>query len=181
MKELRIISVAFAFFLCICVNSELVQASESAGTTNSELGAVEAEDDSRGILTHLLLYIPNRVLDLLDIVRIRGRVGPGIGFGVRATKLAQANLASYACVYAGLPGPRMEAMPKLPVGLEVYTGLKFSIVEVDGELFGPDYSPTEFGLGGQFLLIGADVGIDPYEILDFAAGLFFIDLRDDDI
>src|SRR5262245_3153326 len=39
--------------------------------------AVLADDDGRDGLVHtILLYIPNRIFDLLDIVRARARVGP---------------------------------------------------------------------------------------------------------
>ena len=46
---------------------------------------------------------------------------------------------------------------------------------------GPDYGPTEIGAGVHLLIIGLDVGIEPFELLDFVTGLVFIDLRDDDL
>jgi len=45
-----------------------------------------------GPLMSIICYIPNRVFDILDIVRLRLRVGPGISVGVRATKPVSAFL-----------------------------------------------------------------------------------------
>ena len=59
-----------------------------------------------GVFTNILFYIPNRVFDVLDIVRLRLRVGPGISVGVRATKPLTAFIGPHMTVWAGLPGPR---------------------------------------------------------------------------
>ncbi len=37
-----------------------------------------------GPIKSIVLYIPNRVFDILDIIRLRLRVGPGISAGVHA-------------------------------------------------------------------------------------------------
>jgi len=144
--------------------------------------AVEEKDEGHSFGHKLLLYIPNRILDVLDIVRLRVRVGPGLAAGVRATKIAQAYVGTYASVYVGLPGPRLRPFPKLPVGLESYNGVALSVLDATASGgIGPDYSPTEFGFSVQPLIFGLDLGIDPWEILDFATGLLMIDLRDDDL
>lgn len=138
--------------------------------------------ESHGILHKVILYIPNRVLDVLDVVRCRVRVGPGFAVDARATKVVSAFAGSYASVYAGLPGPRNRPMPKLPVGLESRSGLQASVV--DGTQSGgidPDYGPAEIGVGVHALVVGLDVGIEPLEIVDLLAGLFFIDLTNDDL
>ena len=49
-----------------------------------------------GVITSIVCYIPNRVFDLMDIFRVRVRVGPGLSAGVRATKL----LSGYAGVHS---------------------------------------------------------------------------------
>lgn len=142
-----------------------------------------ATADTGNSLGHkLLLYVPNRVLDALDIVRLRARVGPGLAVGVRATKVASAYIGSYAAIYAGLPGPRLRPTVKLPVGLESYSGVDVSLAEatVSGGI-GPDYSFTEFGLSVHLLLLGLDVGLDPWEVVDLVTGLVLIDLRGDDL
>ena len=134
-----------------------------------------------GVIHAMLLYIPNRVLDMLDIVRFRVRIGPGIAAGVRATDTIDFFAGSYLSAYVGLPGPRMAPIVKPPAGAENYSGVEISHAEFMADLgSGPDYSPTEFGASAHALLLGADVGIDPVEVVDLLLGLLFIDLRQDD-
>ena len=146
-----------------------------------------AEDTSPAVEPHSILhkvvmYIPNRALDILDVVRLRVRIGPGVALDVRVTNLAAVFLGAYETVYAGLPGPRNGPTPKLPVGLENQIGAQASIVDVTAEgVAGPDYGPAEIGLGAQVLLVGFDAGVEPLELLDLVAGIFFIDLRADDL
>jgi hypothetical protein len=142
----------------------------------------EEENNDPGITHKILTYIPNRLLDVLDLGRLRVRVGPGMALGIRATEAADFFLGSYFTVYAGLPGPRNGHIPKLPVGVETKTGVEVSLADVTTEavLMGPDYSNTEFGFGFQALILGLDFGVDPFEFVDLAAGLFLLDLRDDD-
>jgi hypothetical protein len=140
------------------------------------------EDNGPGITHRIVTYIPNRILDVFDLVRLRVRVGPGIAVGIRATEAADFFFGTYFTVYAGLPGPRNGHIPKLPVGVETKTGVEVSLADVTTEavLMGPDYSNTEFGFGFQALILGLDFGVDPFEFVDLVAGLFTLDLKDDD-
>jgi hypothetical protein len=137
---------------------------------------------SHSFLHNVAMYIPNRFLDVLDVVRLRVRVGPGVAVDARATKVVSAFAGSYASVYAGLPGPRNCALPKLPVGFESRSGIQASLADatIEGPI-GPDYGPTEIGAGVQALLVGVDVGVEPLDMLDLLTGFLFIDLRDDDL
>ena len=128
----------------------------------------------------LLFYLPNRLFDLLDIARLRVRVGPGFAGSARATKPLSATVGFYSAVWAGIPGPRGKRTISLPVGFESMAGAKVSVADAaaDGGFY---YGNLEFGLGGQFLILGADVGIDPGEFLDFFGGLILIDFREDDL
>lgn len=148
-----------------------------------EAEATKAPAEERHSIFHkVALYIPNRVLDLVDIVRLRVRVGPGIAADARVTQLATVHVGAYDTVYVGLPGPRNQRMPKLPFGLERHTGVPVNAVDNPEDVkYGPDYGPTEIDLGLQALIVGADVGVEPLELLDFVAGIFFIDLRNDDL
>ena len=130
----------------------------------------------------VVMYLPNRVFDVLDIFRARVRVGPGAAVGVRATKYVSAYVGSYASVYAGLPGPRQRVTPRSPVGLESYNGISVSVADAtfDGGV-GPNYSPTEVGASVQLLLVGVDVDFDPVELVDFLGGFFFLKIRKDDL
>jgi hypothetical protein len=141
----------------------------------------EAEDESPGVLHHILLYIPNRIFDVFDIVRARVRLGPGLAIGVRATETVDVFLGSYVSIWVGLHGPRGEPSIPWPVGIESLTGAEISLAEatVGGDA-APFYGPVEFGASFQAFLAGVDVGVDPLEILDLVAGFLFIDLTGDD-
>lgn len=138
--------------------------------------ATEEKTPEHGLGHKLLFYLPNRFLDIFDFVRLRARIGPGLAVGARVTKPISVLFGGYASVYAGLPGPRMAPKIKLPVGIDNYAGLSFSFLG-----FTPEYSPTEIGAGCQLFLVGADIGVDPIEIVDLALGFLFIDLRGDDL
>jgi hypothetical protein len=148
---------------------------------------VTADDDEDeapgplGIGWGILMYVPNRLLDALDMVRARVRLGPGFAVGARATEYADVFVGTYASVYIGLPGPRGRKFPRLPAGLESKTGAEISVVDatIEGGM-SPDYGMTEFGFGFQAFLFGVDVGVDPFEILDFVVGFLTFDPMDDD-
>jgi len=170
MKRLLMAGLMLGIVLCTpCFG---VAAEEQAATTTK----------SHGVLHKIVMYIPNRVLDVFDIVRFRVRVGPGLAVDARATKVASAFVGSYASVYVGLPGPRNRPFPKLPIGFESRNGVQASVVDatVSGGV-DPDYGPAEIGVGVQALIVGIDVGVEPLEILDLLAGFFFIDLTHDDL
>jgi len=176
MKHSTMLLLLTGFIACAPCFAET--AAEKPPTEEEKAPAHE----SHSAIHKIALYIPNVILDLFDVVRLRVRVGPGIAADVRATKLASVFVGSYGSVYAGLPGPRNRRKPKLPIGLESRSGLQVSVVDGTADTnIGPDYGPTEIGLGVHVLIIGVDVGVEPLELLDFVTGLVFIDLRDDDL
>ncbi len=145
-----------------------------------DLCQVERESEP-GVAEQIFWYIPNRILDLLDIVRLRARVGPGFGAGVRVTKVAQAHLGSHAALYAGFPGPRERRIPKSPIGLECHSGVALSVLELSGGFgFDPGYTATEVGADLHLGIAGLAAGVDPVELADFFSGFFLIDIRNDD-
>ena len=131
-----------------------------------------------GVFTNILFYIPNRVFDVLDIVRLRLRVGPGISVGVRATKPATLFIGPHMTVWAGLHGPRGKPRLPLPFGFEARSGAQVSVVDLAKS--GAYYGPLEIGLEFQLFLIGPNVGVAPYELVDCLLGFFFIDIQNDD-
>ena len=167
-------------FLVAGLMSAIIVCTPCFGVAAEEQAAKTSE--SHGVAHRIVMYIPNRILDVFDIVRLRVRVGPGVAVDARATKVVSAFAGSYASVYAGLPGPRNRPMPKLPIGFESRSGVQASVVDatVSGGI-DPDYGPAEIGVGVQALIIGLDVGIEPLEILDLLAGFFFINLTNDDL
>lgn len=129
----------------------------------------------------IIWYVPNRLLDLVDIFRIRLRVGPGLSLNVRVTDYADIFAGTYYTAFIGLPGPRLQPDVRWPWGLEYEKGLKLMGVDATDDLdHEPDYTPTEFNAGIQLFILGLELGFDPVEFGDFFAGLFLIDLRGDD-
>jgi hypothetical protein len=128
----------------------------------------------------LVKYVPNRVLDALDVVRLRVRAGPGAAVTARASRDLSFFRGRYVALFAGLPGPRNRRWPRLPAGLESRAANEPD--ESVGALPGtdPGYSPSEWDLGFQAGVLGLEVGVDPLELLDFAFGLITLDPGDDD-
>lgn len=178
MKNL-LVSI-LAIFLCLM--SVCSYAEDNLSDSKEEQSFSSESEDEGSFIGGVLMYLPNRVLDLFDIFRLRVRVGPGIAAGVRVTEPLSLYAGSYATVYAGLPGPRLEPTIKLPVGFESHNGASLSVADatIDGGV-GPDYSSTEIGFSFHLFLIGFDFGVDPVEAADFATGVLAVDLRDDDL
>jgi hypothetical protein len=131
-----------------------------------------------GVIKTIVFYVPNRVFDLMDIFRVRVRVGPGISAGVRATRPLSAFVGLHSTVFIGLPGPRGSKKLPLPVGLDMRAGAQVSVADASAGT--PYYDPLEVGFEVQPLFVGVNIGVGGFEILDFLAGLVFIDLQDDD-
>lgn len=141
----------------------------------------EEKEEEHSLGHKVLFYLPNRVFDLCDMARLRLRVGPGLAAGIRVTEPVSAYVGSYVSVFAGLPGPRQAPKIPFPIGIESYNGATLSFVHIaTGAGLGPDYSSTEIGASLHLLIIGADVDVDPMELLDLVAGLVGFDPRHDD-
>jgi hypothetical protein len=134
------------------------------------------------IADRLLWYVPNRLLDLTDMVRVRLRVGPGWGVSARATDHFHFFGGNYRSAYVGLPGPRYPCRTRAPYGWEAQKGLIwFGVDATDSAAHPPGYSPTEIDVGAHLLFVGAEVGCDVVEIVDFLGGLIFLDPSGDDV
>jgi hypothetical protein len=155
----------------------------SARSQQSDVPIVASAAESRSVVSALVLYIPNRVFDLLDIVRVRARVGPGMAISARATETVNTGMGWYATFFAGLPGPRQAVEFPAPLGLETFAGIDLqpsgALVRHGG--YEPRYGAGEVGVSLHLLLAGVDLGIDLLEVADFAAGLVLLNPRRDDL
>jgi hypothetical protein len=124
--------------------------------------------------SQVLLWVPNRVLDFVDIFKFDLGAGPAAGAVLRITEYGQVGYRQMlpASVRVGILGRRFPAM-----------------VEHSNELgIGPAFlesqqrrvCPGEVGVGADLFLIGAYGGICVDELFDFLAGIFFLDVKDDD-
>jgi hypothetical protein len=126
-----------------------------------------------------LMYLPNRIFDLTDIVRLQVRAGPGWALGARATRAFPVFLGDYKATWIGLPGPRGRASIPLPVGLESQQGVSFGPALASGSQ-APHYGTGEFGAGVHIYVLGVDAGFDVVELADFFAGFACVDFAHDD-
>jgi hypothetical protein len=125
-------------------------------------------------------YLPNRVFDLCDVVRLRARFGTGFAAGARVTRYVPFFVGDYGAVWVGLPGPRGRPSLPLPIGTEHQAGVEVGPMAAGNQKHAPLYGKGEIGAGGMLYLVGADVGVDPYEVVDFLAGFALIDFAHDD-
>ena len=123
----------------------------------------------------ILLYLPNRFLDLIDIFRVDVGIGPAAGGVVRITKYGQAGYRTFAplSVRAGLMGRQ----PPLMVEESPEYGVGPSYVESKDREVGS----MEVGAGVDLFVAGGYIGVDFYQIPDFFLGFFGVDYADDDL
>jgi hypothetical protein len=158
------------------------RAEETDRAPNPEAPALEPTAVTRSSWgKRLFFYAPNRVMDLLDIFRLRFRLGPGLAVQFRMTDYGAFYVGKYDSVYVGLPGPRAPHRFRSPMGMESLHGIVLAGVDAtDDTRHGPEYGAAETDVGVQFLLVGAEAGFDAIELVDFLGGLLFFDPRNDD-
>ncbi len=123
----------------------------------------------------ILLWIPNRLLDVVDIFRADVGVGPANGAVLRLTQWGQA-------------GGRFFNPGSLRLGM---FGRDWPVMweEHDEYGVGPGFIKSkerrigkyEFGLGADLLIAGAYLGIRFDEVADFLVGIAGFDILDDDL
>jgi hypothetical protein len=127
------------------------------------------------LLLSLLSWLPDRLADAWDILRVDAGVGPGFGGTVRATRFLQASYREFE------PGSlRIGALGRrIPIMWE--DSSEHGVAPID---FAPstqrDICTYEIGAGIELFAVGAYVGFCPEEAVDFLAGLFFLDTEQDD-
>ncbi len=123
----------------------------------------------------ILLWAPNRIIDFYDI--FRADVGAGMSYGgvLRLSRHVQMGYRDIdpVSVRVGAFGRRA------PVLIEHSNefGIGPAFVESDDRRI----CDGEVGLGLDVFLVGAYGGICVEEVVDFVAGIFFLDVMGDDI
>ena len=145
---------------------------------STEAGSYKSEPIERvvgeraGVGKQILLYIPNRVVDALDMVHAGVGIPLSIGPDIRITKWIQ--LALQAGVGVGVGWDDRSHMPAwASASATAAFGPWRSGVGAGGA---PSIGDWEVGIGYS----GLKFGVDLSEILDFVLGWFFIDILEDD-
>lgn len=177
MREHRIRACAGALSACAL----LLAGAASAGPGPEAQAHAEARESSAGALAWAIAaYLPNRLFDLCDVVRLRARVGSGFAVGAHVTRYLPLFAGDYQAVWLGLPGPRGRARVPLPAGTEGQSGVDAGPARLASESNAPTYGVGEIGAGAMVYLVGIELGVDVWELVDFAAGLATLDLAHDD-
>jgi len=180
MRNILLLLIVVLFSLESLAVEAVADATEPA-TVSATGTEPEPAPRKHGVGHKILMYIPNRVIDLVDIFRLRLRVGPGVSATLRATAYAPAYVGVHKTAFVGLPGPRKTHRLRSPIGLESRKGIEMLVDATDDSAHDAGYSPTEVVIGAQLLLVGAEGGVDAVEIGDFIAGFLFFDPRGDDL
>ncbi len=156
----------------LCESSLFFTLQEEAEETE----AAEEEDEEQSTLATVLLYIPNRIFDLFDMVRAGVNVGPGLGLDVRATKYAKVQLISDTSVGVGF-----QSLRHLPVCARSQMKLGLAFISTPSmDILNWYYGDYDLRVELYLLLVGAHVAVDMGEIVDFVGGLFLWDPMEDD-
>jgi hypothetical protein len=139
--------------------------------------AAADEDEGRPLLVSALLYLPNRVLDLGDLLRFGVDAGPGIGLDLQVTRALQVKLLSRFSLGVGY-----QTLRHLPVKLSADAA--FAIGPLGGSPAGGlgwYRSDTDVRIELHLLVVGAHVAVDPVEWIDLPLGLIGLDPAADDL
>ncbi len=150
---------------------------------------------------HVLWYIPDRILDVFDIVSFDVHLGFGLWVDAHVTRAVQfafgarsvAGLGWHDHRSLGVLAQAEAGFNILPFGVEVISGFQAGTSGVQGGSFGegglhmfssPLYRDFRdywaIGGGATVLFAGAEADVHPVEIADFIVGLFFFDPLNDD-
>lgn len=202
MRKLMMLSVfmAAAAFFSVSADENQLEAEPAAQELSAD-SSVSSGEESDSFGKKLLMYIPNRLLDLFDIVTLELKSGAVIGAEARVTRAfgIGGEVGTYGSALKGynrqygfsitegaegqfLFGSAMDlARPIVWGDVERYwvQGTNFPLPS--NRIYkekARDYWALELGAS---CLLGVKVSIHPVAIADFLTGLILIDIEDDDL
>lgn len=167
------------------------------------LGTAGFNSRADEVWSKIALYLPNRILDAVDIFTVSVGVGPiakvelhatrafafGGGAGAQVMVLKGCNRQYGVCREAGY-SMSFAMFNKIDITRDGESRLVVPFIIDEDGFPRPGERIYEFyngaldywSLGGSMALgLAGSVAIHPIEIADFLTGIFFIDLKDDDI
>ncbi|MCO6430248.1 MAG: hypothetical protein J5J00_05255 [Deltaproteobacteria bacterium] len=136
---------------------------------------VEEQHEEYPWWTKALLWLPNRALDLIDIFRLDLGVGRSTGGIVRLSRYAQAGYRTMSPSSFRI-GAFGRDPPYLVESSNEYGVSPFYVHSKDRQV-----CAAEVGVGADLFLLGAYGGVCLDELVDFVGGIFFLDIKDDDV
>ena len=152
------------------------------GSISSPSPLVEVEDvvGEPPVILQVVMWIPNRILDALDIVRFGVGAGPGMGVDVRATRLAQVSAMSGMAIGLGWQGHWNS-----PVMTDTRMFLAAGPVTLGSTSLNPvfGWQRTDWEIRAEVhaAIVLAEAAVDLYQVFDFMVGILFFDPGEDDI
>ena len=158
--------------------------------------------DGSSIAWGILLYLPNRILDVLDLLNVETGVSAGVGVNVNVTEYgALGAQISAGEVLIGLDRRHLSSRASIRESVEIFpfelgamgeahasTGGARAIAYTKAGIKSPlddvyQKSRDFWAIGAEVQLIpmAFKVGIHPVEMVDLLAGFFFIDILNDDL
>ncbi len=165
--------IVLLIFLIIFNN--IIFAEPPTRSPNPGWSEMQVQETTRPtVLTQVLLWVPNRIADLVDIIRVDVGAGPSVGavvrlsenfqFGYRVMHPMSVRVGAFGRNYPWL----IETSDEMGVTPRFQESLQRKVCG------------SEIGVGADLLIVGGYGGICLQEIADFFAGVFFMDLNDDD-
>lgn len=155
----------------------------------------------RSLRQRALLWLPDRLLDLLDVVSVSVHLGPGVfanyhltrGFQAGAGFRSTGGIGLHDFRSLGLKSQAEAELVILPAGAQSYSGalLGSSGVHGTGDSFAGIHRPSNalyqefrdyWGIGASAtaIFLGAEWEVHPVQLADFVAGFFGVDFLNDD-
>lgn len=178
-RTLNCINLLKLLFLAILILSPLNSFAEDGDISNipdplEENSSIETVKGNP-IWADLLLWVPNRLMDIVDIFKIDVGIGPAFGAVARITDNAQIGYRQMLplSVRGGIAG---RSSPFF-----VESGVDIGVSPVFRNSQGRKVCPGEVGVGADLLIVGGYGGICVDEVVDFLGGIIFLDPLDDDL
>ena len=165
-------ALAWIALLAVCAATVTASAGEPPANEPVAVETSESRQGGYAWLKTAALYLPNRVVDFIDVWRLNVGAGLGACVNLRPTKSLQIGFGSYDSVRIGLRGRRFPLWHEwsLEGGFD---GMYYELGEAERGFY-------EFGGTVHLLFIGLDAAVNIEEALDFGYGIFLADPANDD-
>lgn len=151
----------------------------------------------------LVLYVPNRIVDMFDLFTLNIGFGPAVQLELMATRfIAGGGSIGYSWMlfkdcnrqygwgvqngwHWAIPGLLAEDTERSKTSrlVQSYWESNCGIPTPEQQIYAYNRGARDYWQigGGGGLLLTADLYLHPIEWIDFALGFFFIDIKDDDL